>query len=280
MLSPEPAPGAAPTPPFQRAHMRRLRDIHRSTGWPCADLIEVELLAAGLLERCFGSGGHETLRLTGAGLRALAQAHAGHRSAREPHEQLVERVAGQLVRSGRLAWRGLKLRVPLPRSLLEGSARALEARAAAPPQPPLLALFPAHGETTHGPDVGWCMAMPDVFSIRRSSVEAWLEPVVHEIKVSRADLLGDLRKPAKRAAYLAMAGACWYVLGEDARGRPIARPEEVPAECGVLQLEGGSLVVARAAPSRAVGQLPFQLWMALAQAGPPTQAEGDHQAML
>jgi hypothetical protein len=107
-----------------------------------------------------------------------------------------------------------------------------------------------------------------------------LEPVVHEIKVSRADLLCDLRKPAKRAAYMAMAGAVWYVLGEDAKGRPIAKPEEVPPECGVLQMERGSLVVARSAPRRAVERLPLHVWMALAQAGPHMRPEGDEQAIL
>jgi len=38
-------------------HRRRLREIWRSAGWPCQDLIEVELLAAGLLQRqCDGDG--------------------------------------------------------------------------------------------------------------------------------------------------------------------------------------------------------------------------------
>ena len=32
-------------------HSRRLREIWRSAGWPCQDLVEVELLVAGLLER-------------------------------------------------------------------------------------------------------------------------------------------------------------------------------------------------------------------------------------
>ena len=134
------------------------------------------------------------------------------------------------------------------------------------PEPP-----PAHG---------WCMACPDVFSIRHSSVEAYLEPVVHEIKVSRADLLGDLRRPAKRAAYLGLASACWYVLGQDAKGRPIAQPEEVPPECGVLQLEGERLVVAREAPRRALPQLPFHVWMALARSGPAVRLEDDAQSLL
>jgi hypothetical protein len=111
-------------------------------------------------------------------------------------------------------------------------------------------------------------------------VEAYLEPVVHEIKVSRADLLGDLKKSAKRAAYLGMAGACWYVLGQDARGRPIAEPDEVPPECGVMQAEGDRLVVAREAPRRAVQRLPFHVWMALARSGPAVRPQDDAQGLL
>ena len=122
--------------------------------------------------------------------------------------------------------------------------------------------------------------LPDVFSNRRSSVEAYVEPVVHEIKVSRADLLDDLRKPAKRAAYLAMASAVWYVLGEDTKGRPIDRPKEVRPECGVLQVERGSLVVAYNAPRRSVERLPFHVWMALAQSVPHIRPESGEQALL
>ena len=124
----------------------------------------------------------------------------------------------------------------------------------------------------------WLIACPDVFSVRHTSVEAYLEPVVHEIKVSRADLLGDLKRPDKRAAYLSLGGACWYVLGQDARGRPIGSADEVPPECGVMHCEDGRLVIARAAPRRPIERLPFAVWMALARATPllpPDDGQGD-----
>jgi hypothetical protein len=269
----------SPLPPsLTRRHQQRLRQVYRSAGWPSADPLEVDLLAAGLLERRCSPEGHETLRLTDAGIQALAQAHAGNRAARSPHETLVQQVAENLGRSGRLAWRGLSLRVPLPNSLFDApNADCGLGEGVGEPAAPWK-LFDQ--DAVPAPDHRWCLAMPDVFSIRRSSVEAYLEPVVHEIKVSRADLLGDLKKPAKRAAYLAMAGACWYVLGVDAKGRPIARPEEVPPECGVLQLEGAALVVARQAPRRAVERLAFHVWMSLAQAGPAARPEGEAQAPL
>ena len=55
------------------AHRRRLREIWRSAGWPCQDMLEVELLHAGLLQRLRDAEGRETLRVTDAGIALLAQ---------------------------------------------------------------------------------------------------------------------------------------------------------------------------------------------------------------
>ena len=261
-------------PALTRRHHQRLREIYRSAGWPCHDMLEVELLAAGLLERRPSPGGVESLRVTEAGIQRLAEVFSQNKAARTPHEALVERVATAMAQSGRLTWRGLALRVPLPRELLDGGEPATQ-----PGGPQQACAF--EGEAVSGaPGHAWCVACPDVFSVGHTTVEAYLEPVVHEIKVSRADLLGDLRKPAKRAAYLGLASACWYVLGQDARGRPIAAPEEVPAECGVMQLEGERLVVAREAPRRAIERLPFHVWMALARSGPAVRPQDDAQSLL
>ena len=206
-------------------HRRRLRANWRSAGWPCQDMVEVELLAAGWLERVRHDSGHETLRVTDAGIAVLAETLQHNRLVRDAHEALVEQVARDMTRAGRIAWRGLCLR-----------AKVADA---------------------------WCMAMPDVFSIRHTTVEDYLEPVVHEIKVRRADLLADLRREGKRAAYLQLAGECWYVIREG-----IAQPQEIPAECGVLVAgEAGELYVARPAPRRAL-RLPFHAWMVLARATP------------
>jgi len=119
-----------------------------------------------------------------------------------------------------------------------------------------------------------------VFSIRNTSVEAYAQPIVHEVKVNRADLLSDLRKPDKRAAYLDLGGECWYVLGCDAKGRPIGEPDEIPSECGVLIAQEGRLVVARSAVHRALPRLPFAVWMALAKAQPVTGFDEESQDLL
>ncbi len=205
--------------------------------------MELELLAAGLLTRVRADGGYETLRLTDAGIAFVARFREQHRANFDPHEALVARVAQEMARAGRIAWRGLRLRAQVPGE--EGQQR-------------------------------WAVAKPDVFSIRHTTVATYVEPVVHEIKVRRADLLGDLKRPAKRAAYLAL-GECWYVLGTDARGRPIGEPEEIPAECGVLLLRGERLELARAAHRPAREALPFDVWMALAKATPAVPVEDPPQ---
>lgn len=250
------------------AHRRRLREVWRSAGWPCQDVIEAELLAAGLLERQHDAQQRMTLRVSDHGLRVLAQTAEQNRGARSAHDRLVAAVAATLARDGRIAWCGLSLRARV-------------------------------GETGQE---RWQMARPDVYSVRHTSVAAYLQPVVHEIKVRRADLLADLRRPSKRQAYLQMAGTLYYVLAEG-----IADPNEVPPECGVLLAALGKdssrtdgpdgetaahlghdnappvrLEVLRPAPTRALGQeagLPFAVWMALARATPASQP-GDPQLWL
>ena len=223
------------------AHRRRLREIWRSAGWPCHDALELELLAAGLLTRQWDSDGRETLRVTDAGIALLAATHQRNQAAFGAHEALVQRVALEMQRAGRVVWRALSLRAPLP---VEGGGTA------------------------------WAVAMPDVFSIRHTTVEDYVEPIVHEIKVSRADLLSDLRRANKGAAYRALASQCWYVLREG-----IAEPDEVPVEFGVLIARGETLDVARAAPRRAM-RLPFPVWMVLARATADAPPDEDPQAWL
>ena len=194
-------------------HRRRLREIWRSAGWPCQDLIEVELLAAGLLQRQRDGDGRESLRVTDAGIGVLAATLQRNRAARDGHEALVARVAREMQRAGRVVWRGLSLRAKV-------------------------------GE---GVDAAWAMAMPDVYSIRHTTVEDYVEPVAHEIKVHRADLLSDLRRPQKGEAYLQTSSQCWYVLREG-----IGEADEIPAAFGVMVARESALEVQRPAPRRAL----------------------------
>jgi hypothetical protein len=216
-----------------------LREVWRSAGWPFQDLVEAELIAAGLLERV--SGERETVRVSDAGVRELALGVQRNRAARDAHEALVGRVAVEMQRAGRLVWRGLSLRAPL-----DG----------------------ADGQTR------WVMAMPDVFSIRYTTVEDYVEPVVHEIKVRRADLLADVKRPEKGAAYLALSSECWYVLKAGIGG-----VADVPAAFGVMVCAEGALEVLRPAPKRAA-RLALGSWMALVRSRREESTDEEAQGLL
>lgn len=219
-----------------RTHHQRLRQMYRSAGWPCLDTVEIDLLAAGLLERLQPANGPEYLRVTDAGLRHLSEVLQQNRSARDEHEALVTRVAEEQVRNGRIAWRGLDL--------------------------------------LGKPGEAWQHLRPDVFSIRNTTVEDYVEPVVHEIKVKRADLRADLKKPEKRAAYLAVSSECYYVIAAG-----IAEPDEIPPECGVIVAHGERLELARPAPKRPM-RLSFGTFMALAKADRVRSLEESPAALL
>jgi hypothetical protein len=196
--------------------------MYRSAGWPCLDTIEIDLLAAGLLERVARGSGPENLRVTDAGLQHLSATLNRNRAARDEHEALVERVCEEQLRNGRIAYRGLTLLAK--------------------------------------PEQSWLHLRPDVYSIANTTAEGYVEPVVHEIKVKRADLKADLKKADKRAGYITMCSQFYYVLAEG-----IGTDEDIPPECGVMIAAGDAIRTVRAAPKR-VMEIGFGQWMALAKA--------------
>jgi hypothetical protein len=124
-------------PAASRAHLRRLRQYYRSAGWPCHDNLEVDLLVAGLAERMpADAAGVESIRVTEAGLAALAGYRQQNRHALDSHDALVARIAQQLVDEGRVVFRGVTLRAKV--------------------------------------ETGWKPVRPDVFSIRNTSHDAYL----------------------------------------------------------------------------------------------------------
>lgn len=244
----------------RRIHLTRLMSIWRSAGWPCRDAVELDLVAAGWAVLARDAGGHETIRLTEAGIRLLADARQRNQRSLSAHDQLASRVAAHLMAAGRIVWRELSLRARVTR---DGPTRT-----DAPSTTNDALWLKEEAESTQSPQGGasWRMARPDVFSVRRTSVEAYLQPMVHEVKVSRADLLSDLRQAAKRESYQWLSCETYYVLSAD-----VAEPQEIPEAFGVWLLKGpidsGALDLAR--PARHVPcKLPFPVWMALAKATP------------
>lgn len=258
----------------RRAHLTRLMAIWRSAGWPCRDAIELDLLAAGWATPSEAASGHETLRLTDAGIRLLAQSRQRNQRSLSAHDRLAQRVANHLTASGRIVWRELSLRAKV-------NGHGEPAPEGAPSTG--IGLWPvdAVDEGRLEQPVAkafWRVARPDVFSVRHTSVEAYLQPMVHEVKVSRADLLSDLRHAAKRESYQWLSCETYYVFPAG-----VAEPEEVPQDFGVWVLNGtlesGTLDLLR--PARhAPCKLPFAAWMALARATPARLDAGLGQRQL
>jgi hypothetical protein len=93
-----------------RVHWQRLRRMYRSAGWPYLDAIELDLLAAGLLQRREGA---DTVHLTEAGIEALAQQRKFNQNAYSGHAALIQRMAQQMMLGGRICYGELSLRAHL-----------------------------------------------------------------------------------------------------------------------------------------------------------------------
>ncbi len=267
-----------------RAHLSRLMKIWRSAGWPSRDPIDIDLLAAGWVSLVGDHPANECLRLTDAGIALLAQSRQAQRRSESDHDKLALRMTEVLMDAGRLVWHELSLRAQVD---AEPDGPAADASALAPlltsePTPlwddELADTDPSTVATGTRKPHRWRLARPDLFSVRRTSNPNYLHPVVHEIKVSRADLLSDLRHTAKRNSYQWLASECHYVFPHG-----MAEPQELPEELGVWVIHGdietGRLEMLR--PARhAPCTLPFDVWMALAKASPVRRPLERSQAEL
>lgn len=212
--------------PLPRGHATRLRHYWRSQGWACHDNIDIDLLRWGLVLERPGEDIASRFALTAAGRAALGAGLQRNRRARNAHSAATEAVAAHLASVGRLVFTELSVR------------------------------------TEH--DGRWRSCKPDVFSMVRGLRADHLAPQVHEIKVRRSDLLGELRG-AKIERYRELAASIYLVLADG-----IAEPEEIPVDYGVaLYSPETGFRIARTAP---IGDYTLQTrhWMALAKATPFT----------
>jgi hypothetical protein len=199
-----------------------LRRYFRSAGWPCQDNVELDLLDRGLVRRETG-GSLETIVVTDPGIALLVRQLERNRQALAEHDALVDRVARWLLAQKRLVFRGVALRTRI--------------------------------------DDRWALSKPDVFALRHATASRRLQPAAFEIKVRRADLLGDLKRDGKRRGYQSFSQTFHYVIAEG-----IAEPGEIPQDCGLIVASERSLRVARPAPHREVSLTTAQ-WVALVRAG-------------
>jgi hypothetical protein len=255
-------------PTLTRFHRTRLMQIWRSAGWPCRDGIEIDLLAAQLLALQSSPDGREALKLTEAGIQVLADARQRSVRSVSAHDRLARKFAEHLLAAGRIVWRELPLRAlidtPPPQCETPSPGETPLWDGAPPDSPPATNV--------------WRMARPDLFSVRNTTVEAYLQPMVHEVKFTRADLLSDLRHAAKRQAYRWLCGECCYVFPA-----AVAQPDEIPEPFGVWVLHGDLETghFERLRPAHHVPcTLPFAVWLTLAKSA-PMRSEGESvQALL
>jgi hypothetical protein len=263
-----------------RAHLSRLMKIWRSAGWPSRDPIDIDLLAAGWVGLVGDHPAQECLRLTDAGIAVLAQGRQAQRRSESNHDRLALRMADLLIESGRLVWRELSLRAQVEAEAAAPLPTDLVAQACAEPMALWVDEAAADPLSAHKP-YRWRLTRPDLFSVRHTSNPAYLQPMVHEVKVSRADLFSDLRHKAKRESYQWLCSECHYVFPAG-----MAEPRELPEELGVWVIHGdietGRLEMLR--PARHTPcTMPFDVWMALVKATPVkrpldrAQAELAHQ---
>lgn len=150
-----------------------------------------------------------TVKLTPLGVDILNQHRQATKQARSVHHDLGARLAEFLRGQGRITWENVEFR-----------------------------------NHVNEPDIDYmrCECVrPDVFSILPALQAHNANPCIHEVKVSRADFLGDLARPEKRAAYARMSEAVYYVAPEG-----MITPSEVPQGFGLLvERKEGEFVLAK-----------------------------------
>ncbi|RJS95241.1 hypothetical protein [Salinisphaera sp. Q1T1-3] len=210
--------------PLPRRHATRLRHYWRSQGWACHDNIDLDLLRWGLIVEYPEREIASRFELSAGGRDALTAGLQANRAARAAHARSVAATARHLVDGGRLVFTELSIR------------------------------------TIH--EDKWRTCRPDVLSLVPGLRADHLVPQVHEIKVRRSDLLGELRH-AKIERYRELAAGIYFVLADD-----IADVSEIPDAYGVaFHHPNHGYRIARSAP---IGdyQLETRHWMALAKARP------------
>jgi hypothetical protein len=209
---------------LSKTHVRRLRHYWQGKsqggGASLTDGVDLDLAAAGLIERQdrMGFAYFVTTKAGESALHAQKQLEVERRA---PHHRLAGRLAAYLRDKGRITWENIELLVE--------------------PEPQKKQLI-----------------RPDVFSLVTTYDEKKIAPLVHEVKVSRADLLADIAKPEKRLGYSAVANAVFYVVPEG-----ITHPGEIPEECGLLVERADGEFVELKRPQKRRVVLPRRIFMNL-----------------
>ena len=224
---------------FTRAHSSRLKWYfqHSMRGGAAAlpDNIDLDLSVANLISRIispYGSTVHYAITPRGEAMVAALRDHS--RSQRAPHHALGKHLAQWLAAQGRMTWEDCCFDVTVSSGVVR---------------------------TTR----------PDVFSTAITmNMDKW-DPQVHEIKVSRADFLSDIKNPEKREAYFLVGQRVSY-----ATPFGLISKEEVPKECGWIEQsqDGAQWIVRKVAPKKKGWKMwEPRMWMTLVVRSHPALKE-------
>ncbi|MYM92367.1 hypothetical protein [Duganella vulcania] len=213
-----------------RQHFTRLRHYWRGAKGGAGsrtDLIDLDLAARGYIERTHDDGAVVRFRISQLGEVVLAEEHERQVERCRPHHELAGRLAFALRSQSRVTWENIQI----------------------------LADADADGAR-------YCMR-PDLFSVVATCDMGRLAPQVHEVKVSRADFLADVRDASKRKCYFMVAERVYYVAEAG-----MILPAEVPEECGlIVETTGGQFEMQKQPKKRKVTLSPAILMNLLLKSG-------------
>lgn len=82
----------------------------------------------------------------------------------------------------------------------------------------------------------------------------------YEVKVSRSDFLHEMKHPEKRAAGISVSNEFYFVTPKG-----LISKEEIPAECGLLEVSEGRITTAIKAPYRQIEAAPMAFFTSIAR---------------
>lgn len=169
----------AAMPVLNHGHLSRLRKLW-SYGRPVhvGELggIDLDLTVHGLVKSVdAGYNASAVLAVTKLGVAHLNAARQALVAAQRPHHELGQRLAQHLQAKGLHTWENVEFSNP---------------------------------DSSH--DRCWGVVRPDVFACMPALKAENAAPAIYEVKVSRADFLGDISRPEKRKAYSQLAEAVYY----------------------------------------------------------------------
>jgi hypothetical protein len=180
---------------FTPRHYQRLRFYFRGRkgagGVSRTDLLDLDLAAAGLITR-EESYGLVLYRISHAGEVELNAESKREIERRRPHHDLGGRLAQWLQGQGRITWENVEF-------------------------------------TSIRTENGRVLVRPDVFSMEATLEPSQMRPQIHEVKVTRADFLADVKNEKKRGGNLIFCDAFYYAAPSG-----LIKPEEVPDGCGLV----------------------------------------------